>query len=329
MKTTSVSKKIKVIGALLIGSIFIVIGVTIYLNQKNLTDALIVNIAGKQRMLTQRMTKNVFYEYQHQAKNFAQLDDAISQFKHGLDILTNGSKLLKIHEAPTKDIAMQLSKVNVIWMTFQSNIEQFKSALLHNDASQLHSSYRHIKNTNDTLLTEVDQVVTLYTKHIEEKTDFIKKFQYAALAFMFFFALYALIQLKQIEEHARDFLAKYKRISADGIDKIEPIFVEHTEQEFVEMAHDMNCFINKVNSAMDYSKTALEQSELASQKLENLTEEFGGIIDELENKTDVIKSIDKSEDIAIETSENLLKTTKQLQNLKTQLDQLLLNCKGA
>ncbi|MEA3353902.1 MAG: hypothetical protein U9Q33_08815 [Campylobacterota bacterium] len=49
---------------------------------------------------------------------------------------------------------------------------------------------------------------------------------------------------------------------------------------------------------MNYSQTALEQSEKASKKLENLTEEFGDIIDELENKSDIIKQIDKSEDIA-------------------------------
>jgi ABC-type transporter Mla subunit MlaD len=79
---------------------------------------------------------------------------------------------------------------------------------------------------------------------------------------------------------------------------------------------------------MDYSKNALEQSEIASKKLEGLTSEFGNIIDDLENKSEVLSNIDRSEDIAIETSENLLKTTKQLNDLKSQLDQLLLSCKN-
>jgi len=35
-----------------------------------------------------------------------------------------------------------------------------------------------------------------------------------------------------------------------------------------------------------------------------------------------------SEDIAIESSENLLKTTRQLNELKKQLDSLLKNCKN-
>jgi nitrate/nitrite-specific signal transduction histidine kinase len=328
MRVISVSTKIKVIGLLLISSIFIVIGVTIMLNQKNVTDALIINIAGKQRMLTQKMTKNIFYLYQNQNGDFLELDKSIDQFNYGLVVLTKGDELLKISAAPTKEIAMQLSKVSVIWKTFEANIKEFRSALSSSNTSNLHRNFNYIKATNNELLEEVDKVVTLYSQYIEEKTDFIKKFQYAASAFMFFFALYSLIQLKQIEEHAREFIEKYKKISSNKIDELEPIALQNSEKEFVEMANDMNCFIHKVNSVMDYSKNALEQSEIASKKLEGLTSEFGNIIDDLENKSEVLSNIDRSEDIAIETSENLLKTTKQLNDLKSQLDQLLLSCKN-
>jgi hypothetical protein len=94
------------------------------------------------------------------------------------------------------------------------------------------------------------------------------------------------------------------------------------------MANNMNNFINKVNSAMNYSESALEQSKLASEKLLDLTDEFENIIDELGNKSEIVKEINRSEDIAIESSENLLKTTKKLNDLKTQLDLLLKNCQN-
>ena len=50
-KVTSISKKIRILGALLIVLMLSVIATTIYLNQQNAKDALIINIAGKQRML--------------------------------------------------------------------------------------------------------------------------------------------------------------------------------------------------------------------------------------------------------------------------------------
>ena len=37
-----------------------IITTTIYLNNKNEKDAMIINIAGKQRMLTQNISKNIF-----------------------------------------------------------------------------------------------------------------------------------------------------------------------------------------------------------------------------------------------------------------------------
>lgn len=328
MKNISVSQTIKILGLLLILSIFTVIAVTIYLNQKNIKDATIVNIAGKQRMLTQKITKNIFYLYQVRSNNFTEIDNAIEEFNYGLDTLKDGNKLLNIPKAPTVEISHQISRVVILWKTFEKNTQEFKSALLDNDIQKLNYLLNYIYNTNNSLLEEVDKIVGLYTKHIEQKTAFIKNFQYVAFAFLFVFALYSLIQLKQIETHAREFIEKYKKIGDGEIADLEPIEV-NSEKEFVEMADNMNCFIHKVNSVMSYSQNALEQSEMASKKLEDLTSEFGDIIDELENKSDIMKQIDRSEDIAIESNENLLKTTKKLNDLKKQLDSLLQSCQSS
>ncbi|WP_321470441.1 type IV pili methyl-accepting chemotaxis transducer N-terminal domain-containing protein [Halarcobacter sp.] len=322
MKKIGVSQKIKILGALLLSSIFCVIVITIYLNQNNIKDATIVNIAGKQRMLTQRITKNIFYLYQTRANNFVEIDNAIDEFKYGLETLRDGNALLKISEAPTEKIANQISKVSVMWATFEKNTVEFKKAILNNDIEKLNSILEYIYQTNNKLLEEVDEIVTLYTEHIEEKTAFIKNFQYLSFSFLFIFSLYSLVQLRQIESHANEFLEKYKKISSSDITEIEPIEIE-TEKEFIEMADNINFFINKVNSAMNYSEVALEQSRLASEKLQDLTDEFEDIIGELENKSEIVKSIDRSEDIAIESSDNLIKTTKKLNDLKKQLDSIL------
>lgn len=327
MKNISVKQTIKILGILLILSIFIVISVSIYLNQKNIKDATIVNIAGKQRMLTQRITKNIYFLYNTKSHDFKEIDQAIDEFNYGLDTLKNGNSLLNISEAPTQEINNQLSKVLVLWKTFEKNTNDFKTALLNNDIANLNYLLSYIHKSNNELLEEVDEIVTLYTMHIEEKTDFIKKFQYVSFAFLFIFALYSLIQLKQIESHAREFFEKYKKISSSEISNLEPMEIS-SEQEFVEIADGMNCFIDKVNSVITYSQSALEQSEVAANQLEALTKEFGNIIQDLENKPEIMRNIDMSEDIAIESSENLLKTTRQLNELKKQLDSLLKNCKN-
>lgn len=326
MKGLSVSKTVKLLGALLILTIFMVITVTIYLNEKNIKDALIVNMAGKQRMLTQKITKNIYLIYQTKKSDFSQMDQAISEFRYGLATLKNGNKNLGVAKAPTEDIKLQIEKVQVLWDTFEKNCSDFKEAFLVDDIQKLNSLLIYFNTTNDELLDEVDQVVSLYTKHIEEKTEFIKNFQYTAFAFLLIFAIYSLVQLKQIEAHAKEFIEKSKQIVDSDIDTLQPMDVRG-ETEFVEIADNFNCFISKVSGAVNYSQNALEQSKLASDKLASLTDEFDTIINEIENKSELMKQIDKSEDIVIESNEELLKSTKKLQTLKKELDKLLQSCK--
>lgn len=322
MKQVSVSQKIKIIGALLILSIFTVIVVTIFLNHKNVKDATIVNIAGKQRMLTQRITKNVYFLYQNKQNNFTEIDNAIEEFNYGLGTLINGDTLLGISSAPTEELKAQMTKVVILWTSFERNVKEFKEALIKNDTQKLNSTIKFINNNNNKLLQEVDEIVTLYAKYIEEKTAFIKRFQYLAFTLLLLLAIYSIIQLRQIELNAREFIEKSKKISSGDINELTPINI-NTEKEFIEVADNMNNFISKVSSAMNYSQTALEQSKKASQKLESLTEEFDDLINDFENKSDVLKGLDRSEDIMIESTEDLLKTTKRLQALKTQLDSLV------
>jgi nitrate/nitrite-specific signal transduction histidine kinase len=51
-----------------------IIATTIYLNNKNEKDAMIINIAGKQRMLTQNISKNIFYLYSNPKSSQNELD---------------------------------------------------------------------------------------------------------------------------------------------------------------------------------------------------------------------------------------------------------------
>lgn len=327
MKNYNISTKIRILGAILVVTMFTVIFSTIFLNNKMSKDSLTINIAGKQRMLTQKITKNIYYINQINEVNFVDLDKAVSSFEFGLDTLTDGNKLLGIADAPTTDIKNQISEIVVLWNSFKKNIDQFKNAVINKNDNLKVASMRYIIVSNDELLFEVDNLVTLFTKHSETKTDFIKKFQYIAMAILLLLVIYSLLQLKKIEIHAKDFIEKSKQIANADIDShFEPINVE-AESEIEEAADNINCFIDKLNSAMEYSSSAVEQSKNASIKLEELTDEFDGIINEMENSSAIYSQLDKSEDIALDSTENLLQSTKKLQELKKELDSLILTCK--
>jgi len=331
-KTTKISTKIKILGALLIFLMLSALSTTIYLNQQNVKDALVVNIVGKQRMLTQKIAKNIFYIHYSLNHDFQELNSATSEFITGLIILREGDIEKGIASVPTQKISAQLKEVTFLWDNFYMDIQKFELLIHSNDANkvvELNKIVTSIYEKNTILLDNVDKLVTLYTNYSEKKTEYIKTFQYSVATLLLILLIYSLLQLKSIESHVDEFINYSKMLANDknGI-KIEPINIEtQNEREIVEVSDTINCFINKINSAIDYSNEALLQSQQASEKLEELTDEFDTILHELEDTSLVAKHLGNSEDIIIESAEGLFNATKRLQNLKLELEELTKSCR--
>jgi hypothetical protein len=329
MKENTISNKIKSIGVLFIVLMISIIISTIYLNEKNKKDSLLINIAGKQRMLTQKIAKNVFYLYQNN-ESHNELDEATIEFIYNLNSLKDGNTLIGVVSAPNDEIAKQISKVEVLWNNFYSNINIFKATVIKRDLSNeefLKTTVQSIYKTNNTLLNEVDILVSMYTVYNEDKTDYIRYIQYLFTIIILILIIYSFSQLKAMELNAKKFFEYSKKLAENSDNRpLEPIKIE-AEREIEEATDTINCFINKINSAMTYSANAVEQSKNASIKLEEISDEFDVILHELNNSAEISKHLDKSEGIVIQTQEDLIKSTRKLQELKNELDKLLNSCK--
>ncbi len=331
MEQNTISTKIKFIGILFIILMTSIIVTTIYLNEKNKKDALIINIAGKQRMLTQNISKNIFYLYNNKNTSFLELDSSTIEFIYNLNSLKKGNSLTGITKAPTSEIEKQLLKVEALWTIFNKNISDFKEVVQKKESSNeviLENIVDAIHTTNSILLFEVDTLVSMYTIYMETKSDYLRYIQYIFALIIIFLMIYSFSQLKTMEENARKFFEESKRIMEnDSNELLVPIKIE-AEKEIIEATDTINCFIDKINSAMTYSANAIEQSKNASIKLEEITDEFDKVIDELTNSADFSKQLNKSEDIVIQSQENLMNSTKKLQELKNELDKLMDSCKS-
>jgi hypothetical protein len=238
--------------------------------------------------------------------------------------------LIGVVSAPNDGIAKQISKVEVLWNNFYSNINIFKETVIKRDLSNkefLKTTVQSIYKTNNTLLNEVDILVSMYTVYNEDKTDYIKYIQYLFTIIILILIIYSFSQLKAMELNAKRFFEYSKKLAENSDNQpLEPIKIE-AEREIEEATDTINCFINKINSAMTYSANAVEQSRNASIKLEEISDEFDVILHELNNSAEISKHLDKSEGIVIQTQEDLIKSTRKLQELKNELDKLLNSCK--
>jgi len=326
-----ISSKIKVIGALLLILMLSTIATTIYLNQQNVKDALVINIAGKQRMLTQKISKNIFYINYSSNKDFYELNSAVDEFIKGLNTLKHGDENKKIHAAPTFKIKTQMLEVDILWKKFYEDIQHFKILTNSNEIDKdekLKDIILSIYKTNPILLDNVDKLVTMYTNHSENKTEYMKTFQYVSATIFLSFFLYSILRLREIESHVEEFIKFSKQLitNDENGSKIKPIKID-AESEIVEVSDTINCFINKINTAMDHSNEALQQSQQASVKLEELTDEFDKIIGEIQDKSSISEHLNNSEDMVIESTEELLNSTKKLNKLKIELQKLTESCK--
>ena len=330
LQTNTISIKIKLIGILFILLMTSIILTTIYLNDKNKKDALVINIVGKERMLTQKISKSIFYLYQNNSNELLnELDTATIEFIYNLNSLKDGNTLIGIQKAPTDIIAKQLSKVDILWNSFHININDFRKYIIDKNANNktiLKNIVNTIHNTNNTLLEEVDKLVYMYTLHSEEKLDYIRYLQYIFGLMIISLMFYSFSQLKAMEDNVKKFFDYLKKLAKSSSNNhLEPIKID-AEEEIIEASDTINCFISKINSAMDYSSNAMEQSKKASIKLEEITDEFYKTINDLKYSKQITNKLDKTESIIIQSQEDLIKTTKKLQLLKNELDKLLENC---
>ena len=325
MKKSNISTKIKVIGILFALLMTSIIATTIYLNNKNEKDAMIINIAGKQRMLTQNISKNIFYLYSNPKSSQNELDSSIEEFIYNLESLKGGNSLGKLKESPNIQIDRQMLQIEYLWSIFYQNIVKFKELIQNNSNKQeLQNIVNIIYETNPELLYEVDALVSLHTINSEQKIRFLKNSQYFFAILILFLIIYSFLELKTMEKNALRFLEESKKVMEQNFEEpLKPLKIE-AEGELVEASNIFNRFLNKINSAIIDSNSALEQSKNASYKLEEISNEFDEIINEIQNKSEISKQLNKSEDIAIQTQEQLLHSSKRLNELKNELEKIIL-----
>ena len=114
-----------------------------------------VNLAGRQRMLTQKMSKEFLMiakdiDAEDNRKN---LIETMETFDTTLSGLINGSDELGLSPAPTKEIKTQLEKVRSMWIIFKLKLQ----------APPNDSSIAQVSKTNLPLLKEMNEAVVMYT----------------------------------------------------------------------------------------------------------------------------------------------------------------------
>ncbi len=205
---------------------------TYFISLEQKTDGVIINAAGRQRMLSQKMSKDLLlyminegavlgYEPTEE-EDLKTAFATIENFDITLNALINGGKIsvgseksyIPARGAKSSAILTQLRKVEAVWNPFRENIMAvLRSEDLHSQETL--SRIKYVASKNIELLKESNKAVKLFEKAASERADKVKNTQLFSIAFgsiIFMFSIYLTKKLitspiKEIE-HAANCIAE-------------------------------------------------------------------------------------------------------------------------
>ncbi len=137
-------------------------------------DALLINLAGRQRMLTQEMTKAVLGIARGPAPDYqAELSEAAYLFDHTLTALLDGGstpygdETVTLPAATDAAIRAQLDVVAGLWGRFRQAVETVQTS--EPETATFAQAVREIESLSLIILQEMDQAVRLYEATSELK----------------------------------------------------------------------------------------------------------------------------------------------------------------
>ncbi len=159
MKFDSIGMKLNIVGGLFTLVLIVLVSVSILMNSSLKKDAYVVNMAGLQRMLTQKMSKEVLYVHFNDSSDFRQLQSAMDLFEYNLDNLTHGNLHKGIDEVKNPQIKQKLQEVKKQWLEFKNHI--FK---VRNGIKSIKDDILSLKIKTEKLLNNSDKIVSLMVK---------------------------------------------------------------------------------------------------------------------------------------------------------------------
>ena len=151
---TKIVTRLIVIGIITTICVGIMMVSVILINQRSLQDGYLINIAGKQRMLTQKIAKEIFMINSQNKRGFDELNQSIKDFESNLDILQYGSQDENINASTNLTIIKQLNSIKKQWLVFKKEVQDFQKK-----AYNIYIDRNFLEDNNLVILRLSDRIV--------------------------------------------------------------------------------------------------------------------------------------------------------------------------
>ncbi|MGB1249208.1 MAG: methyl-accepting chemotaxis protein [Candidatus Promineifilaceae bacterium] len=188
-------------------AIAITIGSIINFTQLHTSDARLINVAGRQRMLSQQMTKFALLVADGDDLAKTNLIQSTEEFgasllalQQGTGVLTPGERALpnldeNFPGASSDDVVAALNKVASTWIIFEDNVDQIASSTT--ISSREAGTIRDIVHVSDALLANSDAVALTIENDSNDRLDRLLRFMIGMALLSTLFAIASTLLLRQ------------------------------------------------------------------------------------------------------------------------------------
>ncbi len=241
--------------------IIVAVGVTSWGLQTQQQDALVINLAGRQRMLVQQMTRLAFQLKEGDEKTIHTLQESEQTFTQTLSSLQKGgsapylaNRSVDLPATTDPQLLAALDDVDSTWKQYRATLDEVGSSAIGSTAWQ-----SALERQSDDLVQKTDVVVRLYEAESTAKVTRLRAIQVTFLAFaLVLLAAGVWITRRSLLKPLLDLGSAAKRIGENNLDlpvQVEgPVEIRELSQAFDEMRarlHDAREELVQWNSTLE------------------------------------------------------------------------------
>ncbi len=170
-------KTINFVFAVVIGGIFLANVITIIATLSTLSgqeeDATAINVAGRQRMLSQKITKEASFYIQTGEQSWAHaLKSTYSLFEKSLAALEFGNTEMNLKKVDSPQVLLPIAELKSMWQPFRDKVLIILSAPP--TSQQAKEALQYIKDHNIPLLKQANTVTKAFENYSKGKIKYLK-----------------------------------------------------------------------------------------------------------------------------------------------------------
>ncbi len=306
---------------------------TLWITNSQKADALVVNLAGRQRMLTQKMSKEALAICTGHHEYIDVLPKTMKVFEVTLYALRDGGKApldinnpddpekqTTLPKAGFKDVYDQLTTVMSLWKPFKESLLKILDT-----KGEDENALKYILDNNVKLLSEMNKAVGMFQKHADKKVAFMKNLQLVFLIIgIGIVILFAFYFNKTVYGPVKKLLSAIESLSTGTVDLSYRLPVI-TKDEIGAMSEKLNAFMDRLkgviesvgqqvqnlSTAADEIASAVQGMGDTSEDVKHYTDEITG---KLGNASDILKEVDANVQEVANASVSVADAATELSN---------------